>query len=120
MPGDFSGSEPRNTQNTISHCRCLTDADRLLEVSEVCCGTEDPNSVCPRGAPPRDCPALCAVTFHALIGDCGETLQSVVGRVNAARFAAFDELCTSEQSVDPIVFLDAIANAECTFAEQSP
>ena len=58
---------------------------------------------------------MCAVTFHALIGDCGETLQGVVGRVNAARFAAFDELCTSEQSVDPIVFLDAIANAECTF-----
>ena len=57
---------------------------------------------------------MCAVTFHALIGDCGETLQGVVGRVNAARFAAFDELCTSEQSVDPMVFLDAIANAECT------
>ena len=38
-----------------------------------------------------------------------------MGRVNAARFAAFDQLCTSEESVDPMLFLDAIANAECGF-----
>ena len=86
--------------------------DRLDEVNSVCCG-EDPDAACPRGAPPRECSALCAVTFHSLVSNCEETLLALAGRANGARFTAFDQLCTSAESVDPLVFLDAIANAEC-------
>ena len=75
-----------------TYVRCSADADRLQQVNEVCCGTENPDAVCPRGAPPRDCPALCAVTFHALASDCGRTLQSLMDRDSVARFTAFDEL----------------------------
>ena len=55
------------------------------------------------------------VTYHSLVMDCGDKLMSLVGEANAERFTAFDELCTSERSVDPMVFLDAIANARCKF-----
>ena len=86
--------------------------DKLLEVNTVCCG-EDPDAACPRGAPPRECSPLCAVGFHSLMQGCGDTLTALAGRVNGARLTAFDQLCTSEDSVDPMFFLDAIANAEC-------
>ena len=100
---------------TAAVCPWKSFDDRLNEVSEVCCGVNDPDAACPRGAPPRQCSPMCAVAFHALMMDCGETLTSLAGRVNGARLAAFDQLCTSEESVDPMFFLDAIANAECSF-----
>ena len=89
--------------------------DRLEVVNEACCATDgaDPDVACPRGAPPRACSALCAVMFHSLSMDCGDKLLSLAGEANAQRFTAFDELCTSERSVDPMVFLDAIATATC-------
>ncbi len=95
--------------------------DRLKVVSEACCAADgaDPDAACPRGGPPRACSALCAVTFHSLTMDCGDKLLSLAGEANAERFTAFDELCTSERSVDPIIFLDAIANAECVFCALS-
>ena len=86
--------------------------DRLDAVTDVCCGA-NPEDECPRGGPPRTCSPLCAVTFHSLTMDCGEKLLSLAGAANARRFTLFDELCTSDRSVDPMVFLDAIANAQC-------
>jgi hypothetical protein len=89
--------------------------DRLNEVNEVCCAADgaDPDATCPRGGPPRACSPLCAVTFHSLTVDCGDKLLSLAGERQAAGFTAFDGLCTSERSVDPMVFLDAIATATC-------
>ena len=96
---------------------CVWDTfdDRLNEVNEICCAADgaDPDATCPRGEPPRACSPLCAVTFHSLTVDCGEKLLSLAGERQAAGFTAFDELCTSERSVDPMVFLDAIATATC-------
>ena len=76
---------------TATTCPWSKFDDRLRSVNEVCCGAEA-DSVCPRGAPPRDCPPLCAVTFHAFATDCGETLRRVSGASNAERLTAFDEL----------------------------
>ena len=89
--------------------------DRLNEVNEVCCAADgaDPDTRCPRGGPPRDCSPLCAVTFHSFSMVCGEKLASLVSERTATSFSRFDELCTSDASVDPLVFLDAIANADC-------
>ena len=100
---------------TPNDCAWDTFDDRLNEVNEVCCAADgaDPDATCPRGGPPRACSALCAVTFHSLTVDCGEKLLSLAGERQAASFTAFDELCTSERSVDPMVFLNAIATATC-------
>ena len=90
--------------------------DRLDVVNEACCATDgaNPDVACPRGAPPRACSALCAVTYHSLVMDCGDKLLSLLaGEATAEHFTAFDELCTSDRTVDPMIFLNAIANAEC-------
>jgi hypothetical protein len=102
---------------TPNDCVWDTFDDRLNEVNEICCAADgaDPDATCPRGGPPRACSPLCAVTFHSLTVDCGQKLLSLAGERQAASFTAFDELCTSERSVDPMVFLDAIATAECGF-----
>ena len=100
---------------TPNDCVWDTFDDRLNEVNEVCCAADgaDPDATCPRGGPPRACSPLCAVTFHSMTVDCGDKLLSLAGERQAAGFTAFDELCTSERSVDPMVFLDAIATATC-------
>jgi hypothetical protein len=107
---------------TPNDCVWDTFDDRLNEVNEICCAADgaDPDATCPRGGPPRACSPLCAVTFHSLTVDCGEKLLSLAGERQAASFTAFDELCTSERSVDPMVFLDAIATATCEWSLQQP
>ena len=102
---------------TESTCSWDTFDDKLGSTNEVCCG-DDADAACPNGAPPSTCSPLCAVTFHSLVSNCGETLQNVAGQANAARFAAFDDLCTSGRSVDPTYFLTAIATATCKSAFQ--
>ena len=53
------------------------------------------------------------MTFHALTTDCGDTLLNLAGDANAERFTAFDALCISSDSVDPMYFLGAISTATC-------
>ena len=104
---------------TPGDCPWDTIDDRLDEVNAVCCAADgaDPDVTCPRGGPPRACSPLCAVTFHSLAGDCGQKLQSLAGATNAASFTAFEQLCVSAQSVDPMYFLNAIASATCCSSE---
>eukprot|EP01052_Picozoa_sp_SAG31_P022508 SAG31_NODE_1792_length_7256_cov_1.774626_8_plen_308_part_00 len=64
---------------------------RLDEANEVCCG-DNPDRQCPRGAPPRECSPLCAVTFHKLAQDCDEFLLNLVGEETAEQFSEFDTL----------------------------
>lgn len=107
---------------TPNDCAWDTFDDRLDEVNEVCCAADgaDPDVTCPRGSPPQSCSSLCAVVFHKLSGDCGDKLLSLAGERQAASFTAFDELCTSDRSVDPMVFLNAIATATCEWTSQQP
>ena len=87
--------------------------DRLDEVSDTCCGLDAPDIACRLGAPPETCSPMCSIMFHSLVTDCAESIISLAGP-HADSFEAFDQLCTSAESVDPLVFLDAIAHAECT------
>eukprot|EP01052_Picozoa_sp_SAG31_P010837 SAG31_NODE_602_length_13638_cov_32.936037_19_plen_363_part_00 len=64
---------------------------RLDKANEVCCG-DNPDRQCPRGAPPRECSALCSVTFHRLTQDCSDTLTSLLTEESAGQFAEFDAL----------------------------
>eukprot|EP01052_Picozoa_sp_SAG31_P024236 SAG31_NODE_2048_length_6565_cov_2.692700_6_plen_329_part_00 len=77
---------------------------RVDEANEVCCG-EDPNRACARGAPPRECPPLCAVTFHKLITDCGDFLLHLAGDDNRERFTDFDELVSTSVTLRLPVYI---------------
>lgn len=64
---------------------------RLDEANEVCCG-DNADRQCPRGAPPRHCSPLCAVTFHQLKQDCDEVLTGLLSEESADQFSNFDRL----------------------------
>jgi hypothetical protein len=82
--------------------------DRSHEVDEVCCG----NGECPNGMP-SVCSALCAVTFHEFMDECGGTLSTILGTVDgrAQSLDEFEGLCIG--NLDTHAFLEAIATAQC-------
>lgn len=101
--------------STVDTCSWDDLDDLAVQVDSICCGSD--GSLCPSSGgatnPPRSCSPMCAVAMHDFMLDCGSTLETILGTDDRnTGIVAFENQCLDQ--ADPMFFLDAIMNADCS------
>ena len=87
--------------------------DYAQDVTSICCE----GAACPEGSlVPTSCSPGCAVALHQFTMACGSTLLIIDQDYD--QIMAFEESCLA--SADPLFFLTAIKNADCTHGDTPP
>jgi hypothetical protein len=93
--------------SSAEHCAWDEIDDLAQDVTSICCG----GGACPDGnLVPTSCSPGCAVALHQFTMSCGPTLLSIDQDYD--QIMAFEESCL--ENADPLFFLNAIKNAQCT------
>lgn len=104
--------------NTEPECSWDELDDKAAEVDSICCGSDGRLCASSNGVfnSPRTCTAPCALAMHDFMGQCGGTLQTILGGDTRSNdISAFEQQCLNE--ADPMFFLQAIMHADCSNAE---
>jgi hypothetical protein len=99
------------TLSTISKdpdCPFVSVRNKINLIVRLCCA----NDACNTGIMPTKCSPLCAIEFHAFAASCGNMIGMWKEDL-AATYHQFDQLCTSEETVDVATFVDVLAHAKC-------
>eukprot|EP01044_Picomonas_judraskeda_P018363 COSAG03_NODE_3625_length_1914_cov_49.052893_2_plen_427_part_01 len=99
--------------SSAEHCAWDEIDDLAQDVTSICCG----GGACPDGnLVPTSCSPGCAVALHQFTMSCGPTLLSIDQDYD--QIMAFEESCL--ENADPLFFLNAIKNAQCTTRDFVP
>ncbi len=104
--------------NTADTCTWDELDDKAAEVDGICCGADGTLCAASNGvfSSPSTCSPPCALAMHDFMGQCGTTLQTILGSDARSRdIFDFEQQCLDQ--ADPMFFLNAIMHADCSNAE---